>query len=85
LGADPGLGVLDVTCEPCCREGVVVTAGLCELPIGDDGVCDAVVEVRCGGDVTAVAQADDEIGDWCGEAPDLMEHDDSNPGYGGRH
>jgi hypothetical protein len=63
----------------------VVTAGSCEFPIGDDGVCDAVVEVRRGGDIAAVGQANDESGDWYGEAPDLVEHNDSSLGSGRRY
>jgi hypothetical protein len=63
----------------------VVTAGLSEFPIGDDGVFDTVVEVwRCG-DVTAAGQADDEIGNWRGKTPDLMQHNDSSPRYARRH
>ncbi|WP_158251600.1 hypothetical protein [Cryobacterium sp. M91] len=51
----------------------MVTASLCEVTIGDDGVYDAVVSMRRGGDVTAIDQAHDEIGNWCGESPDLVE------------
>ena len=63
----------------------MLTAGLCEFSIGYDGVCDAVLEVRRGGNVTAISQADGSIGNWHGEAPELVVHNDFSPRYAGRH
>jgi hypothetical protein len=44
-----------------------------------------MVEVRRGGDVTAVGKANDESGDWRGETRDLVEHNYSSPGYARRY